>query len=168
MIFTSTLPYVTGSNFRRRAHLEVVNPNAKEVPSFLLHLSPHISLTPSSATDYFDGKAGIVRSCRDKLQKRVSMALRSLGKAKARAGLNSFARQNQERLAKGLLAKLSSLPTVNGQPDFSGVGDPLEIAEQWGAEMKLEPEQLLRSLAEHLERTSNVTKPNDQESEASA
>ena len=61
--------------FSSRRHLEIVNPNAKEVPPFLLHLSPQVSLIPSNATDYFDKKAGIVRSRREKLDKRVNAAL---------------------------------------------------------------------------------------------
>jgi len=155
--------------FSPTRYLEIVNPNAKEVPSFLLHLTPQILLIRSSATDYFDSKAGIVRSEHEKLQKRVSMALHSLGKEEAREGLNSFARLNQERLAKNLSARLASLPTANGQPDFSGIGDPLEVAKQWGAEMKLAPEKLLRSLAEHLEGRSKLTsKANEQEHEVSA
>ena len=65
-------------------HIEIVIPQAREVPSFLAHLSPQVSLSPSNATEYFDRKAGILRSWREKLNKRVIMALRSLERKRGR------------------------------------------------------------------------------------
>lgn len=137
-------------------HLEIVNPAAKEVPPFLLHLSPQVSIVISSATDYLDNKAGIVRSRRQKLEKRLSTALRSLGREGARKGFTSFIRQNHKRLAKGLLAKLGDLPVVNGEPDFGAIGDPLQVAEQWASEMKLDREQFLGALLQHLEKSAGT------------
>jgi hypothetical protein len=56
--------------FSADRRLEIVNPSAIEVPPFLLHLSPQIVVTKSDATDYLASQAGIVRSLREKLEKR--------------------------------------------------------------------------------------------------
>ena len=63
--------------------LEIVSPVAKDVPSFLLHLSPQVMVKQSDATDYLDSQAGIVRSPREKAEKRLAAVLRSLGRGRA-------------------------------------------------------------------------------------
>src|SRR5262249_17836922 len=70
--------------FSADRRLEIVNPIAQEVPPFLLHLSPQIVVTKSDATDYLDNQAGIVRSPREKLEKRLASVVRSLGRERAR------------------------------------------------------------------------------------
>ena len=42
-----------------------------------------VVVTKSGATDYLDSQAGIVRSAREKLEKRLVSVLRSLAKARA-------------------------------------------------------------------------------------
>ena len=64
--------------------------------------------------------------------------------------LAAFARRNMERMSKAFLAKLEQLPLVEGQPDFSGIVDPAEIAKQWAEEIKPPEEDLLEQLIQDL------------------
>jgi hypothetical protein len=131
--------------------IEIVSPSARDVPSFLLHLSPQIALTAQSATEYFDTKAGIVRSAREQLEKRIGSILRSRGKERANRDIASFISQDQARISQELLAKLVGLPLVDGRPDMSAIGDPSELAKLWASELKLSKEEFLRRLLQHLE-----------------
>jgi hypothetical protein len=131
--------------------LEIVAPVEQQVPPLLLHLAPQIKVVKSTATEYLDESAGIVRSTRDKLMKRTSSMLRSLGEARAKDKIASFKRRNADGLSKGLLEKLRQLPLVNGQPDFSAVGDPKELGKKWAAELKSTDEQLFERLLQHIE-----------------
>ena len=56
--------------FSAQRRLEIVDPFAKGIPSFLLHLSPQVTVTNSDATDYLDAQARIERSARDRLEKK--------------------------------------------------------------------------------------------------
>jgi hypothetical protein len=129
--------------------IEIVDPSAREVPPFLLHLNPQVAVIASSATDYLDGHGGIVRSPSEKLEKRLVSILRSLGKDGAKQGIASFVKEDQERVSRELLEKLKNVPLVNGRPDFSGMGDPTEVAKRWAAEIKLSREEMLDRLAKH-------------------
>jgi hypothetical protein len=64
------------------------------------------------------------------LEKRLVSVLRSLGKERASQAIVSFISQNQDKVSRELLAKLQTLPQVDGQPDFSGIGDPTALGEQ--------------------------------------
>jgi hypothetical protein len=108
--------------------IEIVSPDAQDVPSFLLHLSPQVTLTPLSATEYLDRQAGISRSPRERLEKRVASVLRSRGRERANKEIASFISQDRERISREFLARLASLPLVDGQPDVSAIGDPIQVA----------------------------------------
>lgn len=69
--------------FSSDRRLEIVSPGVRDVPSFLLHLSPQLTLSAMAATDYLDRRAGIVRSAQEKIEKRLVSVLRSLGKKRA-------------------------------------------------------------------------------------
>jgi hypothetical protein len=137
--------------FSSDRQLEIVSPNAQEVPSFLLHLSPQVAVTKSGATDYLDRQAGIVRSPCEKLEKRLVSVLRSLGKERASKAIASFISEDRERISRALLAKLQSLPLVDGRPDFSAIGDPTALAKEWAVEMKLGKEEALDRLLKSVE-----------------
>ena len=106
-------------------------------------------ITNSLATDYLDGNAGIVRSPCEKLEKRLASFLRTLGKERVADGFAKFFSHDRERIAEALLAKLKNLPLVDGRPDFSEIGDPIEVAKQWAAETKLGENDLLVRLSKH-------------------
>jgi hypothetical protein len=120
--------------FTSDRRLEIVSPGAQEIPPFLLHLAPQVVVTKSTATDYLDSQAGIVRSSREKLEKRLASILRPLEKERSEKGLASFVRKNQERIAQAFLAKLENMPMVQGQPDFSEIGNPTAVAKQWAGD----------------------------------
>jgi hypothetical protein len=121
-----------------------------EVAPFLLHLSPQVKITPSGATDYLDNQAGIVRTPREKLEKRLMAVARSLGKERFQQAVAAFMNQDRERMSRGFIAKLEALPRVHGQPDLSAIGNPSDLAKQWAAEMKLPPEEFVAALLKHL------------------
>jgi hypothetical protein len=130
--------------------LEIVAPIEQQLPSFLLHLAPQVTIVKSAATDYLDQLAGIVRTTRDKLEKRIFSLLRSLGKKHAGAKMASFKRKNDERASKALMEKLRQVPVVDGKPDFASLGDPNELGKKWAAELRSTDEQSLEQLIEHL------------------
>ena len=130
--------------------LEIVDPFIDNVPAFLLHLSPQVTLTKSDTTDFLDQRAGITRSRFERLEKRLAATLRRRGKQRAAQNLEAFARKNQDKVIEILVKKLSELPHINGQPDLTSLGHPAEVAKRWASEMKLSEDELLNALIEHL------------------
>jgi hypothetical protein len=132
--------------------LEIVDPFISNTPAFLLHLSPQITLTRSDATDFFDERAGIVRSNREQLEKRVAAALRRMGKVQSTLAMRAFSEKKSKRFATLLAAKLRGLPHLNGEIDEEALGDPVETGKRWAAEADMSEEELLTELLEHLEK----------------
>lgn len=139
--------------FHPDRRLEIVSPDARDVPAFLLHLVSQVKITPNTTTEYLDKRAGIVRTPKELLEKSIGSLLRRLGKERADEALKGFARANHERAAQGLAERLKSLPLVDGQPDLASLGDPALIALQWAAELHLTPEEQLQQFLEYLEAT---------------
>jgi len=139
--------------FTSERRLEIVSPSIEEVPSSLLHLSPQVTLTRSNTSDFLDQRSGTVRSTREQLEKRISDSLRQRGQSRARQDMNAFAMKNQETLIALLIKKLTELPHENGQPNLAALGNPIEIANRWAAEVKMGEEEFLTALIEHLEDT---------------
>lgn len=92
--------------------LEIVDPFIDNVPAFLLHLSPQVTLTKSDTTDFLDQRAGITRSRFERLEKRLAATLRRRGKQRAAQNLEAFARKNQDKVIEILVKKLSELPHI--------------------------------------------------------
>jgi hypothetical protein len=136
--------------FTTHRHLEIVAPVDQPIPAELLHLAPQVTITKSTATDYLDRAAGIVRSKTEKLEKQLASTLQARGKQSAQAALASFARESQAELTHAFVKKLSQLPLISGKRDFSALGDPHEVAKQWAAELKLNPDQVVERLLQHL------------------
>jgi hypothetical protein len=139
--------------FHPDRRIEIVSPDARDVPSFLLHLMSQVKITAATATEWLDSRAGIVRTPQERLERRIGEALRKLGKERANKALNSFVRVHRERAAKGVAEKLQSFPLVDGQPDVAALGDPTLVARQWAAELHLSREEQLQELLEYLEKT---------------
>jgi hypothetical protein len=79
--------------------LEIVGPNEGAVPTGLVHLSPQITRTVATATEYLDRYAGIVRSRTDVLLKRLAQWTRD---NPLREG--EFQRFSAERLKAAMIA----------------------------------------------------------------
>jgi hypothetical protein len=133
-----------------------VNPSTKDVPGSLLHLLPQITVTASTATDYFDRQAGITRSSREQKEKQAAAILRAQGKERADAAMSSFFKKDRERISREFLAKLAALPPRDGRPDIGAIGDPAELARRWASEMKLDKEEFLDRLLTDLQADKHV------------
>ncbi|KJC36798.1 hypothetical protein UB31_35690 [Bradyrhizobium sp. LTSP849] len=137
--------------FHPDRRLEIVSPDARDAPAFLLHLVSQVQITAAAATDWLDNRAGIVRTSRERLERRIGENLRKLGKERGAEGLNAFIRLHRDQAAKGLAEKLRSLPVIDGQPDVAALGDPALVGKQWAAELHLTPEDQLHQLLQYLE-----------------
>lgn len=137
--------------FHPDRRIEIVSPDACQVPPFLLHLFSQVTIIARTATEYLDQRAGIVRKPKELLERRVGNTLRRLGKEQADKALKGFVRANQERTAQGVAERLKSLPVVNGQPNLAVLGDPALVAKQWAAELHLTPEEQLKQFLAYLE-----------------
>jgi hypothetical protein len=131
--------------------LEIVTPLDQQLPSFLLHLAPQITIIRRTATDYLDSIAGIERPLRDKLSKRIGARIRSLGQRRAAEKMTSFKQKNGERLAYALAERINGLPLVDSKPDPAAIADPKELGKKWAAELKSTDEQLFERLLQHLD-----------------
>lgn len=143
-------------DFSAQRKLEIVNPAIADVPAFLMYLDPQVTLTKSDATDYLDKQAGIERSRREKLEKRLRAVFRKLGRERA---TQAFADLNRARTSRFLLTKLKELPSVDGLPDFSKLGDLNEVAKRWAAEAGLSDEATLEALLAHLNEAEPTQTP---------
>jgi hypothetical protein len=95
--------------------LEIVSPIAQEVSPFLLHLSPQVVVTKSGAADYLDSQVDIVRSPREKLDKRLVSGLRSLGKGRAAVGVAGWSLVTAIA-ARGMKTSFKDLAAVGWRP----------------------------------------------------
>jgi hypothetical protein len=121
--------------FSVERNLEIVGPGTKTIPPFLLHLAPQIALKDSSATEFLDATAGILRSKHDRIEKRLSVYIRNHG-IKAQTELHEFMGQHMEHLTTMLVEKVKSLPIRNGDIDLSSLGaTPEELASSWMTEV---------------------------------
>jgi hypothetical protein len=92
--------------------LEIVNPSAKYVPAFLLHLLPQVTITPCNATDYLDKEAGIVRTRLERAEKRLANLVRSKRKTISGMLVAGWLNSTHQKLANGLSDALRSIPIV--------------------------------------------------------
>ena len=143
--------------FTPERRLKIINPGIQEVPAFLIHLLPQIVLIKSSATDYLDAQAGIVRSAREKKGSRLSALLRALGNEQAVLKMLGFLRKLNGQMAEALAEKLKTLPAAEGQQDLTGLGDPNALAEQWAAEIRPSGEELIDQLLSHVEASEGTS-----------
>ncbi|WP_244626477.1 hypothetical protein [Bradyrhizobium ivorense] len=137
--------------FHPNRRLEIVNPGVRDVPAFLLHLLSQVQITSSTTTEYMDKRASIVRTPKERLERRIGEILRRLGKERGDEARESFARAIKDQAAKGLAEKLKSLPVIDGQPDIAALGDPTMVAKQWATELRLTPEEELQQFLAYLE-----------------
>lgn len=92
--------------------IKIVSPGARSIPSFLLHLAPQVELVPSGATEFFDKIAGIKRSEKELLAKRIFLATRRLGPQKSAEALNYFKASERDR---HLAAVAETLLSIKGE-----------------------------------------------------
>ena len=87
--------------------LVIVDPNVTSVSKEFLHVAPQISLQSSTATDYLDSCAGIVRSKRDTYEKRFAAWVR---------WYSDTAKPEMEKILRTLQAQIRLSPGMSQTP----------------------------------------------------
>jgi hypothetical protein len=98
-INTAMREWLEATSYR---HLEIVAPDDQQTPQFLLHVAPQVTIRKATATDYLDSHAGIVRSMREKLGKKLSFSLRAIGEKRAKAKMAAYAKRSQDGVSRAL------------------------------------------------------------------
>jgi hypothetical protein len=126
-------------------HIEIVGPGIKNIPSFLLHLAPQVTLKDSTATEYIDARAGIIRNRQDIIEKRLSAYIRCNG-IKAQTELQEFMMKHFQRDMSFLAKKLSSLPVCDGDIDINTLKTtPEDLANQLMSELSISAVDILET-----------------------
>jgi hypothetical protein len=112
--------------FSAQRRLEIVNPSVEQVPTFLLHLVPQVTLTKSTFSDYLDALSGVQRSSLDVLEKRFAAWARrrtaATDRAVARKEFEEFLVQYQEKWIRAFAQQMASLPVRDGDIDLQALG----------------------------------------------
>lgn len=109
--------------------IKIVSPRAGGVPDFLLHLAPQVELVASGATEFFDGLAGIERTEKELLGKKIFLATRRLGPEKSGKALEEFNRLERDRQLT-ILANVARSATKDAQiPNFESIAESASAAE---------------------------------------
>ncbi|WP_296617260.1 hypothetical protein [Sphingomonas sp.] len=137
--------------FSEDRSMHIVDVAEGGVPPFLLHLSPQVTRERATATEFLDREAGIERSPNELLERRLAAVTRKLGK-KARDLTESFLREDRDRAVATLVTKLKGLPILDGQPDFSSLGEPEMVAQEWASAADLDNDVALRRMVDYLEK----------------
>jgi len=130
--------------------IEIVDPQPKGIPSFLLHLAPQVSVTASPLTDYLDQRAGIVRPEVDRLTKQIGVMSRKMGAERFAAAMRAFSEKEKAQLLEALKARVEALPKKDEAPDVSGLGDTRLLGKQWAMDAMMSREQRLTAIAAFL------------------
>ena len=107
--------------FSADRRLVIVRPDATSVPEGFLHVAPQVELQPSTATDYLDSFAGIVRPKREANEKRLASWVRRCGDT-AKSEIQTFLRDHRRRQVDSLVERLKALPIRNGDLDTDALG----------------------------------------------
>ncbi|MGN8108115.1 hypothetical protein ACTJLB_09005 [Paraburkholderia sp. 22098] len=131
-------------------HLEIVNPGVTEIPAFLLHLAPQITLVGSGAADYFDSVAGITRTRREKLEKRLAAYARKHGAEQTSQEMKVFQKAD---LSESVGALYERMKAAFARGPKAGQATAEEML---AAELEKQTDDMLERTVEYLE------KPKDQ------
>jgi hypothetical protein len=87
----------TWLEFSAERSIKIVSPSARSVPDSLLHLAPQVELVSSGATEFFDKIAGVERTEKEILGKKIFLATRRLGPLKSAKALEEFNKSEHDR-----------------------------------------------------------------------
>ena len=122
--------------------LEIVSPRAS-IPSFLLHLSPQVTVFPKAASDYLDERTGIIRSRRELLERRLGAWIRKNRKDHdAQQKFLSFMRERQSASVHAALERIGGVIESDGSLHFEGTE---RTPEQLPRQLLVSYEELLES-----------------------
>ena len=114
------------------SRLEIVSPGGS-VPSFLLHLSPQISLFPKTASDYLDDRTQIVRSRRELLERRLGRWFhKNRRDPDTQRKFLSFMLERQDAFIRATLEKIGGAFGDDGSLHLKG---PERTAEQFARQL---------------------------------
>lgn len=106
-----------------KRQLLIVDPFMKSVPSQFLHLSLQIGIKTMSFTDYLDEYAGIQRSRREILEKRLGAWMRkNQFDPEKKNEYVTFMQGMLDEKSKAFVNDISSLPIKNGDIDIRALG----------------------------------------------
>ncbi len=83
-----------------------MSPSASDIPPFLLHVAPQVTVVKSGAADYFDSVGGIVRTRREKLEKRLEAYARRHGKEHTSKRMAAFQTTGMQNVYREMFEKL--------------------------------------------------------------
>ena len=108
--------------FSENRSLVIVDPSASAVPELFLHLAQQVEVRSMPATEYLDSVAGIVRSEREKIERKWIGWLRR----HREGGVAELRRFVQQEVVGDLIAWLSTIPIRDGDIDLESIGMSLE------------------------------------------
>jgi hypothetical protein len=91
--------------FSDSRNIKIVSPSQTDIPSFLSHLSPQVTLIQNTATDYFDSVADINRTDEEIRSKRTAALGRKIGKKASMEVFSSLANDFQQNIIGSLVKK---------------------------------------------------------------
>ena len=108
--------------FSENRSLVIVDPSASAVPELFLHLAQQVEVRSMAATEYLDSVAGIVRSEREKIERKWIGRLRR----HREGGVAELRRFVQQEVVGDLITWLSTIPIRDGDIDLESIGMSLE------------------------------------------
>jgi hypothetical protein len=113
--------------FSADRHLEIVGPGMSSIPSFLLHVSPQVSVVSEKTCAYFDRIAGIQRTPQELLEKRLAdWVLANRTNREALAAYEAFYKDFVESCAQVTSDAIAGTLAVNEKADSSAAVSTLQ------------------------------------------
>lgn len=110
-------------SFSSERRLEIIDPYRKEVPPSLLHLSPQICFKNLVFTDYLDTAAGITRTRRELLEKKLgAWARKNQFDETKKNEFADFIKKSLDARLHTLVQDIAGLPIKNGDIDVRSLG----------------------------------------------
>jgi len=142
--------------FAANRRLEIVAPELLEIPNFLRHLAPQITLQNMGATDYLDTFAGLERPRKERLEKQVFDHCRKLGQNESRKLLSKFNEVELAKVRSHFIEKVRRLPiNKDGQPEIGAIRDAEALGKAWGREIVGTQEEMLERLLTFLKNSKD-------------
>ena len=107
--------------FSEERRLVIVDPNPN-VPDTLLHVATQVELVTSTATEYLDSCAGVVRSSQQVNEKKLTTLVRKEGDSVIEEWILFCRRHQMDRAAE----LIRTLPVGDGNIDVDALGTPFE------------------------------------------
>jgi hypothetical protein len=132
--------------------IEIVSPGTKAIPGFLLHLAPQVTAWDTTATDFLDQRAAIVRDPLYAVERRFAAWMRKRDRAYVQVELQKFMQKQHDNLVKAFVEKVTQLPRREGGIDLAALGTTApELGQRMAAELTGPFEELLGSFMREME-----------------